>query len=1344
MAPNTGIGFKRGGICRLVALLALGVSSVAAQTLPRFDFQHLHTEDGLPHPNVWDVHQDPVGFIWVAGQDGLARFDGLTFKSYRQNPGDPSSLIANDVYKIWQGPEGGLWLNVLNRLQRFDPATERFKTFPLDGDGQVLVQLHVDPGAGLWVATQQRLYRFRPQIDAFEAVDGLAQGPAPDGTERLFALADGRPGELWIGAWDGLYLYDLEHETWERFMVDGERPAGPVRSIGAAADGTLWIGGDQGIHELDPPRRSLADYAVSSDGLAGAAPFGEVYGWTGLENGKVKVVTRTGLHAFDTETRHWHPLGDPLELSGAAVLAEDADGVWIGDTQLGIYRWSDRHGRFFHLTPDPSRATSLSGHSPNDIFIDRLGVVWIATQAGIDKYLPQGEQFQVEDRRSGLSDVSIRMLHEDRRGTLWIGTRQGLARLEPGARQVVRYGPEHGLDGEILSAAETTDGRLWINAQDELVSFDTDRRPQLVPKERFGWAPHDIIDVLLADRSGHLWIGGPTGVTRLNVETFEHTHFAGSDLALSSPRSAVGDLLEDHAGSIWISSVEGGLSRLDPRTGEVLRIPQDPVSAAADEGLAGGGVVDLYEDDDGVLWIGTYGGGLSSLSRDRRDLRRHALDDGSGSPSVLRILPDDTGHLWLSTYDAIYRFHRGTGAAQRFGTADGLPAATFSSWSATRRADGRLLFGSDHGFISFHPDEVRSDPWPPEPVLTDLKIFHRATTPGVDGLLTEPITTTRDLVLDHRHYVFSLEIAALHFAGPKQNTISHRLDPFDEGWITDTARHSAQYSNLAPGSYVFRYRAANPSGVESDEKTLRIRVLPAPWKSPWAYGLYSVLLVSVIVGGGFVYRHKLQRERRISEQLRQVDRMKDQLLANTSHELRTPLQGIIGLAESLKAGAGGDVSPAMAENLSMIADSGLRLSRLVDDILDFSSLQTRGELRLETRAVDLRQAVDSVLALCRPTANGRNLQLLNTVPADLQAAEADPNRLQQILFNLVGNAVKFTRSGSITVSARPVDGRLRVEVADTGIGIEEQDRQRIFDAFVQVDGSMQRRSGGTGLGLALTLSLVRLHGGDLRYAPRPGGGSCFYFDLGVSGEVTGNARTPSPIQDPVQASPPLPEARSQDLAARPLSQEAARATILVVDDEPVNLQVISNYLSLEGYAFHLASDGQEALILLQKHDIDLVLLDVMMPDLSGLDVCREIRRSRSLESLPVVFLSALSRPEERTEGLACGGNDYLLKPVTQHELAARLDLQLSLLQVHRSRSRQITHLRGMLPICMRCKKIRDDDGYWEQMEVYISEHSNADFSHGICPACATTVLAELAGDGAGAGDGDGDGDSASS
>ena len=486
-------------------------------------------------------------------------------------------------------------------------------------------------------------------------------------------------------------------------------------------------------------------------------------------------------------------------------------------------------------------------------------------------------------------------------------------------------------------------------------------------------------------------------------------------------------------------------------------------------------------------------------------------------------------------------------------------------------------------------------------------------------------------------------------------------------------------------------------------------------------GFGSLLAVLLLLFHRYRFRSQqalmletVRQEREGAARLREIDRLKDEFLANTSHELRTPLFGILGLVEALRDDPS-KVRPEALPLLDTVLRSGRRLHHLVNDLLDFSKLQRHG-LELLLEPVELHALTDVVLTLSRPLAEDRGLELINSVSPHLPAARADPARVEQILHNLVGNAIKFTREGSIEVTAHDEDGELVVQVTDSGSGIDPEHHERVFEPFTQADASTIRRHGGTGLGLAVSRQLVELHGGRIWVDSELGGGSAFSFTLPA-------ADPENPL--PAPATHPMPAVyESAECVVKPSSADDSLATVLIVDDEPVVRKVVEQHLAPQGYRLLSAAEGSQALEILDRETVDLVLLDVMMPRMSGYEVCRAIRQHHTRDQLPVIFLSAKNQPDDRVAGFEEGGNDYLAKPITKGELLARVEAHLELLTVHRGQVEETKKLQGLLAMCSSCKRVREDDGSWNDIENVIVDQSEADVSHGLCPDCAREFFAD--------------------
>ena len=455
-----------------------------------------------------------------------------------------------------------------------------------------------------------------------------------------------------------------------------------------------------------------------------------------------------------------------------------------------------------------------------------------------------------------------------------------------------------------------------------------------------------------------------------------------------------------------------------------------------------------------------------------------------------------------------------------------------------------------------------------------------------------------------------------------------------------------------------------------------LAVISAIFHFPHAFLFFLIAIVVeiLIFSLGLGYKIKMTEEEKLhaqealTQQLLAADKMKDEFLANTSHELRTPLNGIIGIAESLYDGVGGAPSDRTKQNLAMIISSGKRLTNLVNDLLDFSKLKSF-DLHISPRAVDMHALTDVVMMISEPLIKGKKLKLINEIPEEFPAVYGDENRLQQIMHNLIGNAIKFTEEGEVRVWAEQKGEQIWTYVKDTGIGIPEDKQDVIFQSFEQGDGSIERTYGGTGLGLSITQKLVELHNGKIRLQSTPGKGSTFSFSLPVSHE-----KASAEASDQLSKVWVSDEAVSLENLPDVVENHEGDIRILVVDDEPINHQVLSNHLSLENYHITAAMNGEEALEALEKGPaFDMVLLDIMMPRMSGYEVCKKIREKYLPAELPIIMITAKNQISDLVQGFSFGANDYLTKPFSKDEFLARIKTHLNLFNINAAYGRFVPH-----------------------------------------------------------------------
>jgi len=1229
-------------VCRyagpILLIAVLGGTSASSEE-EVVHFSRPGFEEGRRLETVHTVTQDATGFIWFGTREGLFRYDG-----YRLVELDAELLPDTTVLSLAEDRALQLWIGTRGGLAVRDPDTGRLRAFP------------------------------------------LRDGPTRLPDVAIHALTVDASGRLWIGREDGLVRLDRTREKLARFG-DG---IGKVNTIYEEVDGTLWVGSDTGLHQY------LGDGQGFQTLAEGASRERRVQALLRDQEGRLWVGSARGLELMTVPNGPERLLPDGKRVRGdvwVRAMHQDRFGkVWVA-TLEGLYHFDDLDD-FSHFSYDPTDPESLSHASIQCLFEDRSGVLWLGTRGGgVNRTEPGGSPFVHFAPGSGEDDSFqnsrvYAVLEEEVDGerVLWVGGNRGLERMADG--RVTRYRHDRDRVGSIGSnrvrvIMRDREGVLWVGTH----GAGLDRQEPDGTFSHFRHRPDDPatiggseVSCLLEDGAGRLWVGTGDGGTSL-MNRADGTFQRIDPDVLAEPRTL--SLAEDRGGNVWIGTLEGLFRYTE---GRVTRV-------TAQRGLV---AQSLYEGEHNLLWVGTLGNGL--LAYDLLIDGFRASETVLESEAVYAIAGDGQGQLWLATGSGLVRLDPEKGTLRRFGAREGLPRISFGEGAVDQSPSGRIYFGGNNGLIALDPGRVSESSFAPPLVVTRVfvdnqPLAERSTDP--ESRLRKPSERMASLVLDPDVQRFTIELSALHFADPGANRYKYKLEPYTDEWIeTDAANRLATFSEVPRGRYVFKALAANRDGVWSEEElSLRVVIRQPAWRTHWAIAAYLVLLVGIAYGARLLisrYRAKdrmLARERQqarkeheMAERLRQIDKLKDEFLANTSHELRTPLHGIIGIAESMMDGASGNMSNEATHNLEMIVSSGRRLANLVDDILDFTQLEHQS-LELERAPVDLSALTRVVLELLRPLTRKKNVDLVNDVPSHLPPADADEARLQQILHNLIGNALKFTHEGSVIVSAARLGQMIEVSVKDTGIGIPTDKLEVIFESFEQSDGSIARIYGGTGLGLAITRRLVDLHGGEIRVSSEVGKGSVFTFTLPVSSTALplgGPTRERAPVRRPVSdeghatAAPSRVDRAEQgdfdddSALAGMLAALPGTFRILIVDDEPVNRRVMSNYLSLSDYVLVEAGSGAEALDALDDTGpFDMVLLDIMMPEMSGYEVCEKIRVRYPVHELPVLFLTAKNQTTDLVQGFAAGANDYVTKPVSRNELLARVRTHLALLEANR-------------------------------------------------------------------------------
>lgn len=1266
-----------------IFLLFIFCSWLVLQTLifaQGIEFKHLTVESGLSNNKVNCVLEDKVGFIWFGTEDGLNRFDGYGIKIYRHQDNDKNSLSSNNIWSMYQDKDGYIWIGTkTGEINRYNPFLDKFDYWKIDSKGI--------------------------------------------NENSVICIYQDKTGRIWIGTYkNGLYLFDVKANKFTNwhYQPDDQKSLSNnyVTSILEDQDGSLWISTYNGLNRFNPANFSNSFKRFYHDPKKNKSICNNLV-WnltpSADEKNKFWVSTLSGISLYDANDSTFTKLDLPEDKNlqfGNSIgsIIEERKGedkvLWLA-SYAGLIKMERKKKDFYRFLYEEENPVSLSNNQINGLLKDRSGVIWIATENGVNFISPKEARFNYsltkEVSKNGAEKLigkNINSILQTSGGSIVLGTPQGLW-VKNGKELTNRFNYLNN-SSNINSWALCDDepDKIWIGTygqglkkldlnSNQITSIEINS-PQNIPSN------FKYIKSLLKDNDGNLWIGSwGSGLARYQPKTKNFKLWINDPKDLFSiSYNDVWALFQDSQNNIWISTNGGGLNLFDKKSEKFIRLTSDSNNKY---GLSSNSIFSIYESkfyklnnnkNVYVLWLGTSNG-LNKLTINANDLldknnqlknriKVYTVKDGLPDNSVKSIVEDENGNLWLGTSNGLSEFNPLTEQFINYSISDGLKSNDFNSGAALRTKDGTILLGGNKGLNIFDPKEIIQSQYQSPVVITDIQLFNESVPIGEDSPLSKNILFTKEITLSHDENIFSFQFASLDFNSPPSIQYAYKLEGFDKDWVNAGRRRYAAYTNLSPATYYFMVKATNSDGVwNPNYSTIKVVIAQPWWKTGWAYLLYLLIIfLSLVSIRRFeINRAKLRNELKMrefeSQKLREIENMKSRFFANLSHEFRTPLMLIKGPLEQLK---NGQVTGDPKNYYDMIYRNTENLHTLIDQLLELTQLEAEA-IPIRARKENLITVLRGIFYSFESIANQKNIGIEFDSDDKSICAWIDRDKLSKIINNILSNSFKFTPSGGmITLTVQNISSNnedfARIKISDTGIGIPKDKLDRIFDRFFQVDDSSGRSYGGSGIGLSLVKELVDLHKWEIKIDSDVSKGTTFILTIPLSDSYLSNKQKiidENRCDDSAEQNAKdknqkierglnnLVENGEPILDERTISDESVKKNplILVVEDSNDVRTYISSLLKTD-YNIIEAENAEEGIAKATELMPDLILSDIMMPGMDGMEFCKHIKTNFQTSHIPVILLTAKVSQESRIEGLETGADDYVTKPFNFRELSIRI------------------------------------------------------------------------------------------
>ncbi|MDN5216475.1 two-component regulator propeller domain-containing protein [Fulvivirgaceae bacterium BMA12] len=1217
----------------LLALLFLSFINLAPAQSPELKFKHITVADGLSFNLVFEIIKDSHGFMWFGTTDGLNKYDGYEMTVYRHIHGDSTALPDNSVWALYEDTAGNLWVGTDGGgLSLYDRRLDRFINYQYsDSDTTSLSHNSVnvimeDSNGKLWVGTYGGGINVMTAPGKFRRIK--KDGPESLSNDAIHTIFKDRAGNMWVGTQEGLNCYDSQKQTFQTYLHD----AGDITSI-------------------------------SNNNVLAISEDAKGYIWLGTWGGGVNRLDRdTGQ--FDHYVFDFNKTRNRI----AAIFTDSKEQLWVGLLGGGLAKYDHLNNNFSYFSHDPLNPGSIANNNIWIFYEDEQNYLWMGTENGISRIDLKNnpiQSFGGLNHHLSLGHSFVNNFDSDADGHLLVATEQSIEKIDHNTSQPSNF-TDLALPGipeniEIWSICIDRRKDLWISTYGNgLFRMRPDNRQPggYRLKDHFqptpdnpGTISSNFCSYVYEDNNGIIWAATyGQGLNRYDPGTNSFKKFLIDNPGDASPKSAaILNLYDGSNGYLWVGTYGRGLIKMNKENGDYTVFQKDPNNSNS---LSHNTVLAVYKTSDSILWIGTDGGGLNKLHIGKEKFDMLTVRDGLPSDVIVGILEDKHGNLWVSTNGGISKFNPLHQNFKNYDQSNGLVSQSFNPDACFMDENGYFYFGSGNGYNRFHPDSLHINELAPPLFITDFKINNKTVPIAANGILTQHINLVDNIVLDHRQKLISFNFAALEFDNAHKNLYAYKLEGFNSDWVhTNAANRTATYTNLSADEYIFKVKSTNNDGVWNDHMTtIKLRVLPPPWKTWWAYTIYLmvILLIVLLIFRTLIMRErlkaKLQLERMELEKLQEVNQMKSRFFANVSHEFRTPLTLISGPVNDIIEKEDDDGKKA---HLSIVKRNTERLKRLIDQILDLSKLEA-GKLEINEKEVSLFKFLNALSSSFLSLAEKKEISYQVQIPASNTTVLMDDEKLEMIVYNLISNALKFTPSGGkVTINAETInknnEDHLILTVSDTGPGLDEKERLAVFDRFYRIRDQAAANEG-TGIGLALTKELVTLMRGQITIKGDKGKGAIFQVTLPIKiVEV-------SSIENNNDSDPPVAVEIQNPEAMQPASEGPK---VLIVEDNEDLRQYIKSILKDEHHLME-AGDGETGLRIAKEEIPDLIISDLMMPKMEGDELCRQVKTDERTSHIPFIMVTAKAGRDDKLAGLEHGADDYLPKPFDRKELQLKV------------------------------------------------------------------------------------------